>query len=338
MITVRRAEIKDIPLIMQFLDDNWLKGYALAHNRELFEWQFINSGKINVWIGIDDTEGKVYAMEGKIKYSSGSKADYSGILWITKKTDNPVLAFEVQDAMCYGEIAGAESETGKGYTLGLTSDALKVLRRLKQNVGTFDHYYRLADKKMYGIAVVKNKVIRKVEDRGCSVTEFSDFEIFKSCVTEDELLRNAPAKDYQYIHWRYWEHPVFKYNKWLVKDSNDIEVGVMITREEYYGELKACKIVDYYGDITYIGKITNQLDIIMQNKQYEFIDVYSYGVNTDIYNGAGFEHCDLNSENIIPNFFQPYSPQNSDIYCIIPEAKNARLFRGDSDQDKPRLS
>ena len=43
------------------------------------------------------------------------------------------------------------------------------------------------------------------------------------------------------------------------------------------------------------------------------------------------------SVNVIPNHFQPYSGENSPIYMIQPLVEDARLFRGDADQDKPRL-
>ncbi len=92
MITVRRAEIKDIPMIMQFLDDHWLKGYALARNRKLFDWQFVKGDRVNVWIGVDDEAGKMYSMEGCIIYNASDKPDVSGMLWISTKSDNPFLA------------------------------------------------------------------------------------------------------------------------------------------------------------------------------------------------------------------------------------------------------
>ena len=77
--------------------------------------------------------------------------------------------------------------------------------------------------------------------------------------------------------------------------------------------------------------------MLMAEKQYEFVDVYSYGIPDSIYKEAGFLNVE-ETENIIPNFFQPYTPINSDIFLLKPEASNTVLLRGDADQDKPRFA
>lgn len=57
----------------------------------------------------------------------------------------------------------------------------------------------------------------------------------------------------------------------------------------------------------------------------------------DPYELTGMVRCEVDSANVIPNFFQPYTCKNTDIYMIQPLVDDARLFRGDADQDKPRL-
>ena len=331
MITVRRAEIKDIPTIMQFLDDHWLRGYALAHDRNFFEWQFVHDGKVNIWIGIDDETGKMYAMQSVIFYRDTPHPDMSGSVWIAIKSDNPLLAFDVQDTM-WGQMQPRDT-----FSPGLSKYAVRINKKLGNNVIAMDHYYRLRDLDEYKIAVVSNKNIPKLADSGYTLEPCHSLDEMKYVIPEDMLIASAPSKDYKYIKWRYFDHPIFRYDLHKIINPSGNPEGILITREEYANNATSCKIVDFYGESPVLGKITNALDKLMIDKDYEFIDVYSYGVDPQIYEEAGLVRCDSDSANIIPNYFQPYTPANSDIMLVPPHTPGTRIFRGDSDQDKPRL-
>ena len=331
MITVRRAEIKDIPTIMQFMDDHWLHGYILAQDREFFEWQFVRSGKVNIWIGIDDETGKMYAMQSVIFYREIEHPDMSGSVWIAIKSDNPLLAFEVQDTMW------AQMQPRDTFSPGLRPDAVKVNKLLGNEVVAMDHYYRLSNAKEYRIAVVRNKLIPYATDTGYILAPCNSLDEMKGIISEEVLISSIPSKDYSYIKWRYFDHPIFKYDLWKIVNPNGSADGILITREEHANGATSCKIVDFYGEFNIIGKLATALDTLMSEKDYEFVDVYSYGVPIEQYEKAGMLRCDNNSENIIPNYFQPYTPVNSDIMLVPPSTPGSRLFRGDSDQDKPRL-
>ncbi len=331
MLTIRRAEIKDIPTIMQFLEDYWLHGYVLAHNREFFDWQFVHDGKVNIWIGIDDETGKLYAMQASIFYRDTEHPDVSGSVWLALKSDNPMLAFDVQDKMW------AEMHPRDSFSPGLKPDAIKVNKILGYPVVAMDHYYRLRKKEEYKIAVVKNPLIPYSEDNGYTLVPCASLEEMRKVIPEETLITSIPSKDYKYIDWRYFKHPIFHYDLWKIVNPKNIPEGILITRDEYANGACSCKIVDYYGKSELLGHIGHALDILMVEKDYEFIDVYSYGVSAEIYESGGLIRCDQASENIIPNFFQPYVPINSDIMLVSPWTPGSRLFRGDSDQDKPRL-
>ncbi len=331
MITVRRAEIKDIPTIMQFLEDNWLHGYILAHDREFFEWQFVKDGKVNIWIGIDDETGKMYAMQSVIFYRDTPHPDMSGSLWIAIKSDNPFLAFDVQDTM-WNYMLPRDT-----FSPGLRPDAVKANRLMGNTVVAMDHYYRLRDLDEYRIAVVKDKNIPHVKDEGYTLMPCDSLEEMSGIIPEDALIDSAPSKDYKYIKWRYFDHPIFHYDLYKIINPAGKPEAILITREEYANNARSCKIVDFYGISDVLGKITTALDKIMIDRNYEFIDVYSYGVDPQIYENGGLLRCDSGSVNIIPNYFQPYSPKNAEIYLVPPKINGTRIFRGDSDQDKPRL-
>ncbi len=331
MINVRRAKIEDIPMIMQFLDDHWLKGYALAHNRELFDWQFVKDGKVNIWIGVDDEEGKMYAMVGAVVYNSSDNPDISGMLWISTKSSNPFLAMDVTD------LQENDLSPSYSYSIGLLPDAVKFHKRMHHEVAKMDHYYRLAKKEEYHIADVSYPIIPNVNETGYMMTRINGMDDVKKTIDEDIFLTGSPKKDYEYIEWRYFKHPVFTYDVWKILSPDESQKGILVTREEKANGSKSCKIVDFYGNKNILLDVSVCLDKLMTEKNYEFIDVYSYGIPASIYGKAGFLNVE-NSGNIIPNFFQPYTCTNSDIYILKPEAPNTVLFRGDADQDKPRFA
>lgn len=329
MIQIRQANYEDIPRIMKFIDEHWKKGHILARDRSFFEWQFVEGGNVNVFLGVDDEKDKIYGIQGIIRYNSSDNPDASGSIWKVIKNDNPRLGLDISDytyaALHIRFICGA----------GLSNKAIKLGRLMGGVPIAMDHYYRLGDCADYKIAVIKNKVIPKVEDSGFGLYPVCSIEEMRQIISEDALANHIMSKDYGYIQHRYFDHPLYRYDIWKIVDPNGKAHSILITREETQFSKKICKIVDYYGDMKYFSYITAALDRIIKDKGYEFIDVYSYGVDTQIYEQAGFFRCDEDCENIIPNYFHPFEQKNVAIRMIDPMLEGMRLFRGDGDQDRP---
>lgn len=331
MITIRRAELKDIPIIMEFLDEHWEHNFALATDVDFFKWQYVKDDKVNIWIGIDDENGKLYSMHDCVIYSDKENPDISGTLWISQKSENPILAFEVADKMWRD--LGARAT----FSPGLREKAIRINKMMGNTVVYMDHYYRLGDCEEYKIAKVNDKTIPSVSDFGYSLELMEGMSDFKNTIDERVLTEGAPSKKYDYVEWRYFNHPIYKYKLYRIVDADGNADAAMVTREVLYNSRLACKIVDYYGDYHIIEKLTSAIDSLISKNKYEFIDFYSYGIPTGIYEKAGFLRCDKNTENIIPNYFQPFVQENVEIAMVKPDAPNAIVFRGDSGQDRPRF-
>ena len=198
-----------------------------------------------------------------------------------------------------------------------------------------EHYYRLADRKEYRIAKVKNKVIPVVEDTGYRLEQIDSVEEMKQIIPEKMLAGFLMSKDYAYIEKRYFGHPIYQYDIWKIVDKEERSRSVMVTRDETVQDGKICKIVDYYGELDDLEMVTAAWDRIMKDRNYEFVDIYSYGVPAALYEKAGFCRCDETSENIIPNYFHPFEKKNITLNMIEPGVPGMRLFRGDGDQDRP---
>lgn len=329
MITIRRAFKEDIPGIMRFMDEHWKPGNILAKDRDFFEWQFIDRGKLNMFIGIDEKSGKIYGMMGAILYNQNEHPDISGCTWQVIKSGNPRLGLELSECMI--------SELSPRYNRGtaLTEKAVKLHQLLGYKVSTMDHYYRLADREDYKIAKVEKKVIPEVQKTGYSLELIYSIEEMSQIISQAELAQQLLSKDYAYIDKRYFKHPIYHYDIWKILDAEKNAHSVLITRDEMHDGHIVCKIIDYYGKMDDLGKITAALDSLMEERGYEFVDVYSYGIPIEIYEQAGFSRCDENCENIIPNYFHPFVRENITLKLVDEMVEGLRLFRGDGDQDRP---
>ena len=330
MIVIRRASKTDIPAIMQMMNDHWLKDYALAVDRRFFDWQFVKGDTVNVWIAVDEETGQIFAMEGVILYNDLEHTDFATTMWIATECELPMVGLRL------GEQLLKEVDGRAGFALGLSEKAAHIQRRLHKPVFAMDHYYRLNDMNEYMIAKVVSKDIPDVTDSGYRLESISDAAGVRKAVSEEMLVMYSPHSDYEYVEWRYLKHPIFHYDLWAVLNADGEAAGMLVTREESANERKSAKIVDFYGKSCVIRNLGYALDLVVRERGYEFMDVYSYGVDVKEYEMAGMVRCDVDSDNVIPNFFQPYTCKNTDIFMIQPLVDDARLFRGDADQDKPR--
>ncbi len=329
MIEVRRATYEDIPKIMQFMDEHWKPGNILAKNREFFEWQFLDGEKVNMFIGVDHDTGKMYGMVGAVVYSRKPNPDISSCTWQTIKSSNPMLGIELSNYML------SQLHPRYNCSAGLTNKSIRINELMGGVPTKMDHYYRLADRLDYRIADVKNKVIPYVKDTGYCLEQIFCVDDMKQIITEEMLAGSVMSKDYAYIEKRYFEHPVYQYDKWKVVDRDGNSASILVTRDETALDSKICKIVDYYGDWNDFKRITAALDRLMEERGYEFIDIYSFGVPVDLYEQAGFCCCDETSENIIPNYFHPFERRNITLKMMNPFVPEMKLLRGDGDQDRP---
>ncbi|MCH5265274.1 MAG: hypothetical protein J1F02_05195 [Lachnospiraceae bacterium] len=329
MITIRRAIYEDIPLIMAFIDEYWKKGHILARDREFFEWQYVDDSGVNVYIGIDEESQTIYGIEGVIKYNRSDNPDASCGMWKTIKSENPLLGMDIDDFLW------RDLNARYACSAGLTNKAIKIHQLQGRSPLTMDHYYMLGDKSDYCIADIHKKVIKEVKDTGCHLAPIHSVEEMKQVISEETLLSYVLSKDYEYIRKRYFEHPVYRYDVWKIYSDRKETESVIITREEEVNGNKACKIIDFYGNVNDLGEIGFSLRRLIEENDYEYIDIYSFGVPTELYEKAGFIKLKVDDVNIIPNYFHPFEQRNVSISLMEPGIDGIRIFRGDGDQDRP---
>ena len=98
------------------------------------------------------------------------------------------------------------------------------------------------------------------------------------------------------------------------------------------------RIVDYYGDESVLNDTLYHLKGIMDINNYEYIDMYCFGLKEEIILKAGFLKIqDQESKTIIPNYFEPFVQNNICLkfFTDFKDLKNLRVFKADGDQDRP---
>lgn len=331
---IRIARKGDIEKVMKFIEYEWKTNHILAINRDFFEYEHLVGDRINFIIAVNKQTQKIDAVQGFIQYRKDLKdSDVFGVIW---KTSNevkiPFLGIEVIKRVL--KLTGARNYWGIGSnpktSLPLHRDLLKF------NVGKLDHYYRIKDKEVYNIAVIGNKKILPVETTDYKMIECEEYSNIQDFIQNDyEKGDYRPQKDEWYINKRYFSHPRYRYKSWKVVRNNKIYLTI-IGREILYNNTKILKIVDCLGKKEYLTYISSEMQRIIDEGNYEYVDFYQIGIPESIMKSAGFTKIIQDDVNIIPLYFSPYLPKNIDIfYGTNYKGADYTMFIGDGDQDRP---
>ncbi len=324
---VRLATYDDVPAIMRFIDQYWKKDHILATNRTLFEWQYICDERVNFIIGIDNLNN-IQGILGFIPYSIRNDKDLSLALWKANQ-EQQFLGIRLMSHLIK-EIPH-KNIVCTGINMETTS---KIYERMGMNIGTMTQWYRLTSRKEYKVAVVMNTEIPYVQPSVCSLQLIKDFSQVESVFDfMQSKENNIPYKSKEYVRKRYYEHPIYQYLVYGVKEKDGNISALIVLRIQNYCDSRVFRFVDCIGNINVLKTITSELDRLMIENQVEYIDMYETGIQQNILREAGWILV-KESGNIIPNYFSPYVQRTVDIHYCKSDV-NAILFRGDGDQDRP---
>ncbi len=328
---IRQANKDDIPMIMEYIGD-WKKGHILAVNRELFEYEFSEQdGTVNMVIAINLNKNRIDGCLGYLKTSRDTKIfDTWGSLWKVRKDAGHLLGLEI--------LKYVQNISGNRYYLGIgmnPNTSVKIHDKiLKEHVDKMKHWYCLADRSEYQLAVVKHKNEKEHLSDSQTDVKLMTAEIFAA--EFDGLLPNGmlvPQKNKEYYIHRYFEHPIYIYQVYGIYKGGSA-AAIFILREDCHEGRIAIRMVDYYGDESCMDGIQSILPGLFADNNVEYIDFYEYGFSDANIEKAGFILLEENDTNVIPNYFAPFVRENIDIWVTSP-VENAKFVKGDGDQDRP---
>lgn len=328
---VRYALKEDMNGIMRFIDRFWRRNHILSRNRELFEWQYGgNKDRLNIIIGVDE-KNEIQGMLGFVPYRDSDDKDFALALWKA----NPITGFLGVKLIKYlMENEPHRTIVCPGINLDTTK---KIYEYLGMTVGTMKQWYRLAKKDSYKIARIVNNEIPLYETKAMdvklikldSVKELEaafDFE-------NSAYLKGVPYKSLQYIQKRYYDHPMYDYIVYALKDNKEKSDTLFVFRVQDCNDSHALRMIDCIGQCDRIEQITDEIDKLLVEYDCEYVDVYEAGIKDETMISGGWKKV-MDEGNIIPDYFSPYEQRKVDIHYSS-ENQRVVLFKGDGDQDRP---
>jgi len=335
MIKIRHANQEDIPQIMKFYATYWdKKNSIMGRNRQLFEYQHLDEDELMYYIGEDEDTKEIYGAIGYIKMNQTENPDIFSTMVKSIKNSNGLLGFELGETM----MVELQPRLHLGVGINLkTSGVVAAVRG--STVVKQKHFYRLNDLNSYKVAEVRRKEIPSyIESQSTVMKRISSYQQFDDSVTEEELRHNIPYKDKKYIRHRYFQHPFYQYQCWMIEEEKKKEIAFLFGREIQQNDTCVLRIVDFIGNDRLLEGIGKGIQKLIDQRGYEYVDFYCYGIETEILKQAGFVERMEDDDNIIPNYFEPFVQKNVEIYCAIDgKPEGVHIYKGDSDQDRPNI-
>lgn len=330
--TIRFATLSDVDAIMNFINLHWKKEHILATNKDFFLYEYADDEKLNFVVATDNFSNEIVGLCGFIKNTKElSNSDIWGALWKVIKTSNPMLGINILEFL--NEKSGCKSFSSSG----ISKKTIPIYDFLRYKTGKLNQYYKLNNKDNFHIAVVNEKIILAF-NKNCNYTlqPLDNFQVVKHILNEIDNKTVFPYKDNWYIEKRYFNHPIYKYQVFGIK--NEQTNSIVVAREIQQNGAKILRIVDFIGNTADISCIGQELQNLMDKNDYEYIDFYCSGIENKILNDAGFKLKDDTDLNCIPNYFEPFIQENVTIYYFTTNEAIFPIFKADGDQDRPSNS
>lgn len=325
--SIRSAQFDDIPLIMRFIGEYWKKGHILAENRVLFEWQYVDGNNVNFVLGFDEM-GNIQGILGFVSYDVSDDKDIALALW---KANHAKTFLGIKLLMFLMKEVPHRNIVCPGINLKTTA---KIYQQFGMYVDTMRQWYRLRELSSYGVARIVSGEIPEYRSEQFELERITTYEEMEKKFDFSNYAKefSVPYKSANYIKKRYFNHPVYEYLVYGMGKERLYDMFIVLRIQEYKGT-NILRFVDCIGDVNRISNITNALDELLCEFDAEYIDMYEAGLSEQMLIDAGWLLVKT-SGNVIPNYFAPFEQNNVDIhYCT--SNKNAVLFRGDGDQDRP---
>lgn len=327
--TIRFATLEDIDKIMLFIREHWKETHILAHDRSFFEYEFVHGQEVAFVLLVNEKTDEIEGTLGYIPYQEEGLRDMFTVVWkVLNSTDLfrgvALLNYLVDNGRCRNL-----------YSSGINPSTRSIYKYMGYQVAYLQQYYRLAKRNTYKIAKIECPRIPSVEkNREYHLREVHDFAEMKEY--KDLWMPKAdPYKDAAYIEKRYFRHPIYHYRIFSIQREQNPPETFVFMREIDINGTKVLRIVDVLGEKTQLRYLGADIDALLEEGQYEYIDFYQYGIDEAIMNEAGFVLRKKKDGNVIPNYFEPFLQENVEIGIFFQKELQPCIFKADGDQDRP---
>ena len=327
MIELRMATSRDIKKIIDFIRDHWHEKHIFVRWPALFSYcHHIYTDSVNYALAMENDT--IYGVCGYIASNRTASPDVWVALWKVIPSGSPSLGLELL------EYVREKTNCRIFCCCGINKKVMKLYQFFGYHTGTLEHYYRLADRNTYHIALVKSRNILPATASAASLIPLKADELRSRL---NQTTNQKPYKDMEYIQWRYYNHISYQYQVYGIDNGLPGLDSVLITREVSANGEKALRVVDFIGIKEDLLLISSELQLLLERSGYEYMDFYLWGIPENILNSAGFIKRTSDDPNIIPNYFEPFTQENIDIHFFSNELDGFTMFKADGDQDRPNI-
>jgi hypothetical protein len=351
-IEIRFAKILDAPRIVQFLHDYWRSDHIFCTNPELMFWQHKSPTKPDEDITFviadrmaNDGTPEMIAILGFIPFrrfdNSVDWSELSLAIWKVRNDANSpglgLLLLKTIQRKLNPKIICA---------IGISNIVKPIYTALGYRVGALSHYalFPECDSNLSKIALNTPSLAHKIV-AGDPLTSLipivgESMPMGVSQAEIDTIARSQlPRKSWLYVLNRYVQHPWYQYEIRAIVNNGVLRALIIWRRVQALGS-SILRVVDVIGDYNVLAGCGPNLRKEIRAADCEYMDMLLYGIPKNIISDAGFISPDDHMNLILPNYFEPFEQKNINVevaYRInsaIDDSK-VRLFRGDSDQDRP---
>lgn len=326
-LNLRLAQRGDIERIKVFINTNW-KRYNLINNEALFQFYFVRSETVNFVLAEDRDDGTLYGTLGYTYCGWREKPDLGTTLFKTVHSPYPLLGVRLFRAL--EELTGCRMF----FSQNTVPNTAQLHRMMGHQVMEFPHWYRLAEREDYRIAVVREKKILPAKSSGYRLKLFPDEnELFAHYTPPKDRI---PYKDCEYLSRRYYHYPAYRYLVYGISKPDNCIEGIVVCREVPVEGERVLKVVDFVGEDLVFAELSGEFQRLIDIGGYEYIEMYQYGIPDQVMEEAGFIRRVKGDVNIVPTFLEPLAKINTDyVLCCSGEADGLHVFRADADMDRP---
>jgi hypothetical protein len=336
------CEERDWERVRSFIGRHWNPDHVYCRMQELVVWQQrdAETGNYNFVFAEDRSLGEIHSIQAFIPNRQFDNSLKDLDLW-------PGLILAVNESVpgLGSQVLRFLLETVRPRSIGgfgISREAARLYPKMGLTMGWMNHHYLLNPEKNEfhladpaGMSVqppaVEENPPRKLRELVGDAVLHVDMEAIRP---EEQV----PAKSARYLYNRYARHPVYRYALMTIEEEQR-PIGLLVYRVAEHQEARAVRMVDFVGqDRAWLGLQPELLDIL-QREDAEYLDLYSLGLDMNYLKSGGLRVRMPDDPVIIPTYFEPFVRKNVvlDWAHLVPPGVRYRMFKGDSDQDRPGM-
>lgn len=308
--------------LREFLKNHWRENHIFVEDPDYFAYEVENFTMFR------NEQGQIVACLGYMVYND--KKDASHFIWkaIEKGTGAVLLDYLLDD---FRSLSGP----------GMHPGTLPFYDKRGHITGRMKHYYRLNTRlSEYHIASIKEeRIFKKLKNKGkVEIVESMEKLLGNMDYNSMENYPNI-FKSKEFFEKRYYKHYYYTYHILATRDNPNADYDAICVYRLVEAEGRICvRIIDFLGKEERFEDFISYLDEVIQEKGYEYIDIYEVGLAEETLEEAGLVERTEDDANIIPNYFEPFEKRNVEVYYMTTIKDTVRMFRGDGDQDRPAIA